>query len=96
MPAYALFQNLEITDPVKMAEYAERVRPVTESFGGRYVVRGGTVDLVEGDWRPSWPVLIEFPSLDDARRWYSSQEYQPLKKLRESAGTFSAVFIEGE
>ncbi len=96
MSAFALFQNLEITDSAKMAEYAERVRPITESFGGRYVVRGGTVDLVEGEWTPAWPVLIEFPSIDDARRWYTSPEYQPLKALRESAGTFSAVFIDGQ
>lgn len=95
MVAFALFQNLEVTDPARMGEYAERVRPVTESFGGRYVARGGQVDLIEGDWIPAWPVIIEFPSLAAVHRWYDSDEYAPLKALRESAGVFSAVFIEG-
>ncbi len=95
MVAYALFQNLEIRDSEKMGEYAERVQPVTESFGGRYVVKGGAVDVMEGSWAPAWPVIIEFPSLEAAHEWYGSADYQPLKALRESAGTFSAVFIEG-
>ena len=95
MVAYALFQNLEISDEAAMGEYAAQVLPVVESFGGRYVVRGGAVELKEGDWTPEWPVMIEFPSLEAARRWYESDAYRPLKELRESAGTFSAVLIDG-
>ena len=95
MPAYCLFQNIRITNQEKMMEYAEKVRPITESFGGKYVVRGGKVDVMEGQWSPAWPVVIVFPSLQRAHEWYGSQEYAPLKALRESAGEFSAVFIEG-
>lgn len=96
MPTYCLFQNLEITDKEKMLNYVESVEAVTKSFGGRYVTRGGRVEVKEGDWSPTWPVIIEFPSLEAANKWYDSQAYSQLKKLRQSAGRFSAVFIEGE
>lgn len=78
-----------------MQEYVEKVKPVTESFGGNYVVSGGDVDVKEGDWAPAWPVMIVFPTMKQAREWYDSEEYRPLKELRESAGKFSAVFIAG-
>ena len=72
-----------------------RVAAVVEQFDGRYVVVGGQTDLVEGDWQPTYPVMIEFPSLEQAHRWYNSEEYRELKELRMSAGRFNAVFIEG-
>jgi len=95
MTTYCLFQNLKITDPEKMEEYVEQVKPVTESFGEKYVVSGGDVDLKEGAWGPTWPVLITFPTMQQAQDWYTSEAYRPLKELRESAGEFSAVFIKG-
>lgn len=95
MSAYCLFQNISISDESKMQEYAEKVMPVTKSFEGRYVVMGGSVEVMEGEWRPAWPVMIKFPSLRHAHDWYSSQDYKSLKELRQSAGEFSAVFLEG-
>ena len=95
MTAYCLFQNLEITDMGKMETYASTVEPVTRAFGGEYVTKAGEVDVKEGDWAPTYPVIIKFPSMEAARTWYDSQEYAPLKALRLSAGRFSAVFIEG-
>jgi uncharacterized protein (DUF1330 family) len=95
MSAYCLFQNLKVTNPSKMEEYVQRVKPITESFGGRYVVLGGDVQLKEGDWVPVWPVIIEFPSMQAANEWYNSIEYAPLKALRMAAGEFSAVFLDG-
>lgn len=95
MSAYGLFDNLEVTDAAKLEEYKARVAPVVERHGGRYVVLGGEVDLVEGEWKPTFPVLIEFPSLAQARRWYDSEEYRELKALRLAAGRFNAVFLGG-
>jgi uncharacterized protein (DUF1330 family) len=95
MPAFCLFQNLNITDPSKMEQYVENVPPITKSFGGEYVVMGGESQVKEGTWSPTMPVLIQFPTLEAANAWYNSEEYAPLKKLRESAGEFSAVFIKG-
>ena len=95
MPTYCLFDNIEVTDPAKLEEYKERAAPVVVQYGGRYVVLGGKVDRVEGDWQPVFPVIIEFPSLAQAHRWYNSKEYRELKALRLSAVKSSAVFIEG-
>jgi uncharacterized protein (DUF1330 family) len=95
MPAYCLFDNLAVDDVAKLAEYKTRVAAVVQRYGGRYLVRGGRVDLIEGAWRPTFPVMIEFPSLEQAHRWYDSPEYRDIKELRLSAGRFSAVFIEG-
>lgn len=72
-----------------------QVKPVTESFGGQYVVMGGQVETKEGEWAPVWPVMITFPTMEAANAWYNSPEYAPLKDLRLSAGEFSAVFMEG-
>ncbi|RIA09218.1 uncharacterized protein (DUF1330 family) [Flavobacteriaceae bacterium MAR_2010_72] len=95
MSAYCLFQNLEITNPEQMNAYVSKIKPITAAFGGEYVVSGGTVALKEGDWSPTWPVMIKFPSMEKALEWYDSEDYKPLKALRHSAGTFSAVFMEG-
>lgn len=95
MATYCLFQNLEITDQDKMKEYISKVFPITTSFGGEYVLSGGAVELKEGDWTPTWPVMIKFPTMEQAMAWYDAKEYQPLKALRQSAGRFSAVFMEG-
>ena len=96
MTAYCLFDNLEVNDPAKLEEYAVAVLPIVERYGGRYVLIGGKCDVLEGQWRPTYPVMIEFPTLEDAYRWYNSEEYQQYKELRLSAGKFNAVFMESE
>lgn len=93
MAAYCLFDNLEVVDSRKMEEYKARVARVVQQYGGRYLVRGGNVELVEGQWRPSFPVMIEFSSLERAREWYASEEYKELKALRLSAVRSNAVFM---
>jgi len=94
MPAYCLFDNLKINDYQKLERYKNEVAPLVEKFGGRYVVLGGNVELKEGDWKPTFPVMIEFPTLQRANEWYNSEEYRPFKALRQSAGTYNAVFCE--
>jgi uncharacterized protein (DUF1330 family) len=95
MSAYCLFDILEVTDPAAMDEYRTRVVPIVEKFGGRYVVAGGKLDVVEGSWRPAFPVIIQFPSLEQAHKWYGAEEYRELKALRLSACKSNAVFMEG-
>jgi uncharacterized protein (DUF1330 family) len=95
MPAYCLFDNLNVTDPAKLRDYKDRTAAVVAQYQGRYLVIGGRVDLVEGLWRPAFPVLLEFATIEQAHRWYASDEYRELKFLRHSAGQFNAVFIEG-
>lgn len=95
MPTYCLFDNLEVRDPAKLEEYKSRVGPIVERHGGRYVVVGGRTEAVEGQWRPTYPVMLVFPSLEHAHRWYDSEEYRELKSLRLSAVRSNGVFMEG-
>ncbi|MGQ0525936.1 MAG: DUF1330 domain-containing protein [Betaproteobacteria bacterium] len=95
MTAYFFVDVAEVTDPEKLQAYRERVLATVERFGGRYLTVGGRFNVVEGEWTPVFPVLIEFPSLELAHRWYESEEYRPLKALRLAATKGHAVFIEG-
>ena len=95
MAAYAFFDTLEITDADGMERYRQAVRATVERHGGRYLGVGGACEVVEGEWRPVFPVLIEFPGMEAARRWYGSEDYRDLKALRLAAARCNAVFIDG-
>lgn len=94
MSAYCFFDILEVTDAEKMESYRAGVMATVHQHGGRYVVIGGPLEVMEGHWRPAFPVMLEFPSLDAARRWYQSPEYEPLKALRLAATRGNAVFMD--
>ena len=94
MSAYCLFDNVEVTHPDRLEEYTRSVRAVVDSFGGRYLAVGGEIVHVEGEPALTFPVLIEFPDLTTANRWYASPAYQPLKELRLSGVRANAVFFE--
>jgi uncharacterized protein (DUF1330 family) len=94
MPAYVI-ADVTIKNPEVYAEYRSRVLATVTKYGGRFLVRGGTCDVVEGDWRPGRVVVIEFPDMAAAKAWYGSAEYGPLVKLRQSASTGSLLLIEG-
>jgi len=95
VPAYCLFDNVEVTDHEALAEYASQTLETIEAYSGRYLVIGGDVQVKEGESMVHFPVLIEFPTLDAANAWYNSPEYAPLQRLRHSAGRFNAVFVAG-
>jgi uncharacterized protein (DUF1330 family) len=71
MSAYVLV-DIEVTDPAEYELYRKIAYPVIAEFGGRYLVRGGTTDIREGDWNPNRLVIVEFESLERAREWYDS------------------------
>lgn len=95
MPAYYFVDVLETTDEARIAKYREGVFATVEKYGGRYLILGGKHEVVEGNWRPTFPVMLEFPTMEQAKRWYSSPEYGPLLKLRLEGSRSNAVFIEG-
>ncbi len=95
MPAYYLVDIREVKDAAKYGEYKARVTPAVEKFGGRYLVIGGPCQVVEESYQPVFPVMIQFPSMDDARRWYDSEEYRELKQMRLAATISNAVFMAG-
>lgn len=95
MTAYCMFDIKEIHDHDAMERYRAAVTPVVEAHGGEYVVIGGPWTVMEGSWRPSFPVVIAFPDLAAAETWYHSPEYRDLRELRLGAVTSDAVFFEG-
>lgn len=93
--AYCLFDNIAINDLSKLEEYKEKVFPVVTAFGGKYIVASNRIRVVEGSWKPGHLVMIEFPSYEEANRWYDSEEYKELKSLRQSSGNFDGIIVEG-
>lgn len=96
MSAFCFFDVQEITDAEKMNEYRKGVFDTVEKYNGKYRVIGGEQQIVEGDWQPTFPVIIEFESAEQARRWYDSPEYRDLKELRLSATKGHMVLIDGD
>ena len=94
MSAYVI-ADVNVTDPDLFAEYRQRVPATIEKYGGRFVVRGGTVETKEGGWSPARVVVVEFPSIDQARKWYHSPEYAPALALRLKAAETKLIFVEG-
>ena len=94
MSGYLIF-DIDITNPEKYEEYKKMVPPTLEKFGGRFVVRGGRVEPLEGNWSPKRIGVIEFPSVEQARAWWESQDYAPAKKLRQEASKTKMLIVEG-
>jgi uncharacterized protein (DUF1330 family) len=94
MPAYVVV-NIRIHDPDLYAEYARGAPGSVAAFGGRYLARGGAVEVREGDWSPERLVILEFSDVDAARTWYDSPEYSELRTIRERASDGELVITEG-
>ena len=94
MPAY-LIANIEIKDPARYDEYRRMVPPTIAAYGGRFLARGGQVHSLEGPWQPSRLVIVEFPSVERAKAWWSSPEYAEAKALRQATSEGSLIIIEG-
>jgi uncharacterized protein (DUF1330 family) len=76
-----LIANIDVKDPSKFEEYRQQVAPAIKKFGGRYLVRGGDLRRLDGDAPLNRLVVVEFPTVEVAQRFYDSAEYQPILKL---------------
>lgn len=94
MTAY-LYGNIEIHDPVLYEQYRAQVPAMIAAHGGRYLVRGGAVEVLEGDGKVSRQVILEFPDMDALKAFYDSPEYSSAKTIRERAATGTLIAIEG-
>jgi uncharacterized protein (DUF1330 family) len=94
MPAYVIVET-EIHDPDQYELYKAASPASVAAGGGRFVVRGGEIAVLEGDWHPSRIVVLEFPDLDAAKAWYASEHYQDAKRHREGAASLNMVAVEG-
>ena len=94
MPAYVIVET-DVHDPEQYARYQAASPDAVHSGGGRFVVRGGELAVLEGDWEPSRLVVLEFPDLEAVKRWYDSPEYVEARKLRDGAASLRMVGVEG-
>jgi uncharacterized protein (DUF1330 family) len=94
MAAYVI-GDIEVTDPAIYDDYRKQVAATVAKYGGRFAVRGGKVESLEGGWAPKRVVLLEFPSFEQALKWYRSPEYAPLIKLRQKASRGKLILVEG-
>lgn len=94
MAAYFI-ADLEVVNLEPFKEYQAGTPPTIEAHGGRYIVRGGTANTVEGDWNPKRVVVVEFPDRETAERWYNSPEYQAILPLRLENTKGSAILVDG-
>ena len=94
MSAYAIAE-IEVVDPAAYEDYRKQVLAVVTKYGGKFLVRGGKVEPREGGWTPKRIVVLEFPSMAQAQKWYDSTEYAPLIKLRQKASKGKLILVEG-
>jgi uncharacterized protein (DUF1330 family) len=94
MAAYIVTQ-IEVHDRERYEDYKRLVAPTLEAYGGRFVVRGGAVETLEGDWSPGRVVVLEFPSAEQARAWWGSDAYAPAKALRQATAHTQMILVEG-
>jgi uncharacterized protein (DUF1330 family) len=94
MTAYVIV-DVEVTDPERYERYKAATPAAIAAGGGRFLVRGGELTVLEGDWQPSRLVVLEFEDLAAAERWYESDAYQAAKKLREGGATMRMVAVQG-
>ncbi len=87
--------EVEVTDPAIYEEYRKLVPGTVAKYGGKFLVRGGAVESKEGGWQPKRLVVLEFASLDQAKKWYHSPEYAPALALRTKAARSKVVLVEG-
>jgi uncharacterized protein (DUF1330 family) len=94
MTAYVIV-DIEVTDPAGYEEYRKLAAPAVEAYGGRFLVRGGITTTLEGDWRPKRLVVLEFPSVQRAQAWWTSDAYRAARAIRERTAATNLIVAEG-
>lgn len=94
MSAYVIVQ-VSIRDPAAYERYKTLAAPAVTAHGGRYIVRGGRTELLEGTWKPERLVVLEFPDAERARAWWGSDDYGPAKVIRQGCAATEMLLIEG-
>jgi uncharacterized protein (DUF1330 family) len=94
MPAYVVV-DIEVTDAETYERYKALAPASIAQYGGRYVARGGKTDVLEGEWRPTRLVILEFPDAARARAWWESAEYAEGKRLRQQSARTRMVLVDG-
>lgn len=94
MAAYVIVE-IDVTDPVGYEEYRRLGPPTVAAYGGKFVVRGGKVEVLEGSWMPKRLVMLEFESVERAKEWWASKEYSAAKRVRQKTAVTKVIVVEG-
>jgi uncharacterized protein (DUF1330 family) len=94
MPAY-LIAEVNVTDPVLFEQYRAVVPSTIAAYGGKYIVRGGAHETLEGSWNPKRMIVLQFETMARLKEWYGSKEYAPLIELRKKSANTNVIAIEG-
>ena len=94
MPAYIVVE-ITVKDEATYERYKQLAPPSIAAYGGRYVIRDGKSETLEGAWQPSRFVMLEFPTTEHARAWWASPEYAPAKALRQVSASTEMILVEG-
>jgi len=94
MSAYIIVE-IDIVDPAGYEEYKKLAGATVEKYGGKYIVRGGKTEVLEGDWKPKRIVVLEFESMQRAKDWLDSEEYREPRKMRHRTAKTNMLVVEG-
>ncbi|MDK4704993.1 DUF1330 domain-containing protein [Rhizobium sp. CNPSo 4062] len=94
MPAY-IISDVTMSDAEAFQTYRTRAAASIAHYGGHYLVRGGPIEKLEGDWSPQAIVIVEFPDLERARAWYRSPEYAHALEVRDQALSRNLILVDG-
>ncbi len=94
MPAYVVVE-IEVTNPSKYETYKQLAPASIRKYGGRYLVRGGTVETLEGEWSPPRLAILRFDSMQQAKAWWESPEYRDAKLLRQASARTDMICVQG-
>ena len=94
MAAYVIF-DIKVTDPERFAQYRELAPAAIAAYDGKYLVRGGATEVLEGSWIPNRVVVLEFLTVERAKRWLDSPEYREARALRQLAAKADAIVVQG-
>jgi len=94
MTAYVIV-DIDVHDPVLYEEYKKLAPPAIAHYGGKYLARGGLTETLEGDWSPSRLVILQFESIEQAKKWLNSEEYREARQMRNRTTHSNMVVIEG-
>ncbi len=94
MTAYIVVE-VDVKDPERYADYRSMVPASLAAYGGKFLVRGGQVENLEGDWQPQRFVMLQFDSVEQAKRWWDSEEYREARNLRQATSDTKMIVVEG-
>ena len=94
--AVYMIGDVDIKNIEEYKKYMEKVKPMIESYGGEYLIRGGKIDALETNlWEPTRMVLVKFPNKKIAMEWYNSDEYKPYKNIRLKNALSNILMVQG-